>query len=134
MFENLIEENIELYAIKAYSSPNCIASEFEEDMNRIQYIKRLITKYKSGGELKDRLIVNHLIIFYNVFGVESATRILFFKMDEEYYSTIKTFLLYLNFLPNIIRGINGKNINTKLIQIDQGVAKCLRELNKNQIT
>lgn len=131
MFENLNDENIELYTKKSYDSPNCIISEFEEDINRIQYIKRLLTKYLAGGELKDRLIINHLIILYNVFGVEPATRILFFKLDEEYYSSIKPFLLYLNFLPTIIKGINGKNIDTKLIQMDQEVVRCLREINKN---
>jgi hypothetical protein len=128
MFENLTDDNFMIYAMKAYDTPNCVMSEFEEDLNRIPYLKRLITKYKNGGELKERLIINHLIIIYNVFGVEAANRILFYKLEESDYPVIKPFLIYLNYMPNIVRGINGSDILNSKIQMDKKVVECLRNL------
>jgi hypothetical protein len=78
--------------------------------------------------LKERLILNHLVILYNVFGVEAATRILFFKLDEEDYKILKPFLMFLNFLPKIVYGIRGKNIITNDIKLDTGAIECLRNL------
>lgn len=103
-------------------------SEFEEDLNRIQYIKRLITKYNNGGDLKDRLILNHLMVIYNVFGVEAATRILFFKLDPEDYPVLKTFLVFLNFMPDVVSGVNGYNIHSSDIKLDKGTVQCLRAI------
>lgn len=128
MFENLSDENFLLYAIKCYSSPNAIMSEFEEDLNRIQYIKRLITKYRDSGEFKGRLILNHIVVLYNVFGVDGATKILFFKLDERDYEIIKPFLVFLNYMPEVVYGIRGKNIRSSDIKLDQEAIKCLREL------
>jgi len=128
VFDNLNDKNFLLFASKAYDSPNCVMSEFEEDLNRIQYIKRLITKYNNGGELKDRLILNHLMVLYNVFGVDAATRILFFKLEPEDYPVLKTFLVFLNFMPEVVFGINGYDIMSSNIQLDKGVIKCLRAI------
>ena len=128
MFDDLNESNFLLFASKAYDSPNCVLSEFEEDLNRIQYIKRLITKYNNGGELKERLIINHLLVLYNVFGAEAATRILFYKLDEFDYPVLKTFLVFLNFMPEMVKGINSTNIISSDIQLDKGTIKCLRKL------
>ena len=128
MFDDLNDKNFLLFASKAYDSPNCVMSEFEEDLNRIQYIKRLITKYNNGGELKDRLILNHLMVLYNVFGVDAATRILFFKLEPEDYPVLKTFLVFLNFMPEVVFGINGYDIMSSNIQLDKGVIKCLRAI------
>ena len=128
MFDDLNDSNFLLFASKAYDSPNCVMSEFEEDLNRIQYIKRLITKYNNGGELKDRLILNHLMVLYNVFGVDAATRILFFKLEPEDYPVLKTFLVFLNFMPEVVFGINGYDIMSSNIQLDKGVIKCLRAI------
>lgn len=128
MFENLNDENFMLYAVKCYSKPNAIISEFEEDLNRIQYIKRLITKYRDSGEFKGRLILNHITVIYNVFGVEGATRILFYKLDEKDYEIIKPFLVFLNFMPETIYGIRGKHIRSSNVGLDQEAVKCLREL------
>jgi hypothetical protein len=114
--------------MKAYDKPNCIMSEFEEDLKRIKYIKRLIRRYKITGELKERLILNHLIILTNVFGVESSVKMLFYKLDREDYDILKTFLLFLNFMPQMIRGIKGININSSDISIDIFVAKRLRSI------
>ena len=128
MIENLYDDNFLIFAMKAYDKPNCIMSEFEEDLKRIKYIKRLIRRYKITGELKERLILNHLIILTNVFGVESSVKMLFYKLDREDYDILKTFLLFLNFMPQIIRGIKGININSSDITVDIFVAKRLRSI------
>jgi len=128
MFDDLNDDNFLLYAIKCYSKPNAIMSEFEEDLNRIQYIKRLITKYRDSGEFKGRLILNHITVLYNVFGVEGATRILFFKLDEKDYEIIKPFLLFLNYMPIVVRGIRGKNYLSAQIEMDEEAVKCLKQL------
>ncbi|HIJ11153.1 TPA: hypothetical protein HA278_03800 [Candidatus Woesearchaeota archaeon] len=99
-FESLNDETYVMYAMKHYTNPQCTSvEEFNDDLNRIKYLKRLFKKYINNGELKDRLIMNHIIIFYNVFGIEAATRLLFYRIEEEYHSMLKTFLVYLNFLP-----------------------------------
>lgn len=128
MFDTLSDDNFLIYAMKAYDKPNCVMSEFEEDMNRIQYIKRLFTKYGLSGDAKERLVINHLIVLYNVFGPEAATRILFYKMEAKDYSILKTFLLYLNLMPNLVKGIRGKDIISSDIVVDKEIAKCLRNL------
>lgn len=128
MIENLCDDNFVIFAMKAYDKPNCIMSEFEEDLKRIKYVKRLIHRYKITGELKERLILNHLIILANVFGVESSVKMLFYKLDKEDYDILKTFLLFLNFMPKIIKGIKGTNINSSDITVDIFVAKRLRTI------
>ena len=75
-FDDLTPENITLYAVKAYDKPNCIMSEFKEDMKRFNYVKRLLLRYRKFDELRERLVLNHLVVIYNVFGPEPATRIL----------------------------------------------------------
>lgn len=128
MIENLNDDNFMLYAMKSYDKPNCIMSEFEEDFKRIKYVKRLIKRYKITGELKERLILNHIIVLTNVFGVEPAVRMLFYKIDESDYHTLKTFLLFLNFMPRYINGIKGRYINSADISVDVVVGKRLQEL------
>jgi hypothetical protein len=128
MIDNLTEDNFIIYAMKSYDRPNCIMSEFEEDIKRIKYVKRLIKRYKTTGDLKERLILNHIIILSNVFGTYPSVRLLFFKMDKEDYEILKTFLLFLNFMPKTINGINGKNIHSSDISIDVFVGKRLRDV------
>lgn len=128
MANDLSDKNFLIFAAKAYDRPNCIQSEFEEDLNRIQYIKRLLTKYYSTKVLKDRLIMNHLIIFYNVFGVEAATKMLFYKLEKKDLEVVKPFLIVLNFLPERVTGINGKSVITSDIKLDKGAVECLRKL------
>lgn len=128
MIDNLIEDNFMIYAMKAYDKPNCIMSEFEEDLKRIKYVKRLIKRYKVTGNLKERLILNHIIILTNVFGVEPTVRMLFYKTDPNDYEILKTFLIFLNFMPKIIFGINGKNIHSSDISVDLFVGKRLRNI------
>lgn len=107
---DLNDENFMIFAIKAYDKPNCVMSEFETDIKRVKYIKRLIRKFKLNNDLKERLILNHIIVLGNVFGVEFTTRMLFYKIDSIDYDVLKTFLLYLNYLPTRIDTIKGESI------------------------
>jgi hypothetical protein len=128
MMDDLTEDNFLLYAIKAYSSPNCIMSEFDSDLKRTKYLKRLFRRYKLTGSLKERLILNHIILLSNVFGPEATVRILFFKIGSEDYDTLKTFLLYLNLCPPVIKSIKGQNISTWDIPVDLKIAEKLRTI------
>ena len=128
MFDDLNEDNFLMYAMKAYTSPHYVMSEFEGDLKRTKYLKRLFRRYKITKSLKERLVLNHLILLYNVFGVEPATRILFFRIDEVDYDVLKTFLIYLNYMPDFVRGINGKDIISSNIPIDMYVANILKEI------
>lgn len=128
MIDDLNEQNWLIYAAKAYEKPNIIQSEFEEDIARIQYIKRLLTKYYSSGNLKERLILNHLVIFYNVFGAVAGTRLLFLRMDQKDLESLKPFLIQLGTLPEIVKGINGKDVSTAEIKLDLKVINSLRDL------
>jgi hypothetical protein len=126
--DNLTSDNFLIYAMKCYNSPNCILSEFESDLKRLKYIKRLIKKYRNDGDLKEHLLLNHIIVLSNVFGAENSVRILFFKFPEEDYPILKTFLLFINHLPKVVLGINGKNILTSDIKIDLDISKKLMEI------
>lgn len=128
MFDDLNDDNFLIYAMKSYTSPHCIMSEFEGDLKRTKYLKKLFRRFKVSGDLKERLILNHLILLYNVFEVEPATRILFYKIDERDYDILKTFLIYLNYMPQRIQGINGKNIESSDILINMDIAEILRKL------
>jgi hypothetical protein len=127
-FENLTDDNILLYAAKAYDKPNCIMSEFSEDMKKLNYLKRLFHRYRKRGEIKERLILNHIVILNNLFGPEATSRLLFFSTTESDYPALKTFLLFLNIMPNRIKGINGKDIISSNILIDIKVSETLRNL------
>lgn len=128
MFDDLNDDNFLIYAMKSYVSPHCIMSEFEGDMKRTKYLKKLFRRFKASGDLKERLILNHIILIYNVFDAESATRILFYRTDERDYDILKTFLIYLNLMPTRINGIRGKNIESSDIMLDLSIAEILRKL------
>ena len=99
LIDELNESNYILFAIKHYENPSCMTREdFDEDMKRFKYLKRLLKRYVRGGSLRTHLIINHLIILYNVFG-EAATPLLFFKLEREYWCILKTFLIFLNKYP-----------------------------------
>ena len=130
-FDDLTEKNFLLYAMQHYNNPQCVeVEEFNDDLKRIKYIKRLFNQYAIEGVLKERLLLNHVIVFYNVFSVEAATRILFYKLEEEFWPMLKTFLFYLNFLPDKIESINGRTILTTDIPMDQGIVDSLRKFDK----
>jgi hypothetical protein len=96
----LNEENYVRYAMRHYDNPHCTGiKEFEEDLARVVYLKRLFRRYKKSGVLRERLILNHIITFCNVFGIEAGTRLLFFKIDSDLHYILKTFLVFLGYLP-----------------------------------
>ena len=98
-FDELNEHNYMLFAIKFYDNPQSVTREdFEDDLERIKYIKRLLKRYKNTGELKVHLILNHLTVLFNVFN-EAAVPLLFYNLEEDLWPYIKSFLLFLNRLP-----------------------------------
>lgn len=118
MFEILNDDNFVTYAMKHYDNPQCHSvEEFEEDLRRFLYLKKLFSRYKKTSELAERLIINHIIVIYNLFGSEAATRMLFYKIDEEHWSTLSTFLLYLQFMPEEIPGTTKRSSDIKLDEI-----------------
>ena len=128
MFDDLNDDNFLMYAIKCYTSPHCIQSEFDGDIKRTKYLKRLFRRYKITKSVKERLILNHIILLNNVFGPEATARILFYRIDERDYDILKTFLAYLNIAPEMIYGINGKNIRVTEIPLDTNVVEILRKI------
>jgi hypothetical protein len=121
IFNELNEDNFLLFAIKNYENPQAVAKEdFEKDLNHFKYIKRLLKRYKKSGELKTHLILNHFIILYNIFG-EATTPMLFFKIEKELWSAVKSFIIFLNRLPEYPKS------SIHDIQVD---LSCLEELYK----
>ena len=99
IFSELTSENFLLFAIKHYENPQAVTKEdFEKDLNHFKYIKRLLKRYKNTGELKAHLLLNHFIILYNIFG-EGTTAMLFYKIEEEMWEIMKTFVVFLDKLP-----------------------------------
>ena len=98
-FSELNENNYVIFAIKNYENPHAVTKEdFEEDLKRFKWVKRLLKRYKTTGVLKAHLLINHFIILYNVFG-EAGTALLFYKIEATYWRQIKAFMLFLNRLP-----------------------------------
>ena len=128
-FSELTSGNYVIYAIKNYDNPQCLdIEEFNSDLNRIKYLKRLFRRYKSTGDLKERLILNHVIVLYNVFGIIPATRLLFFRMNEEYHSLLKTFIVFLNYLPELDKVNEVKEVDLISIPLEQEVIEVLRKV------
>lgn len=128
-FECLTDANFIMFAMKAYDNPHCMTQkEFEDDLKKTKYIKRLLNRYKETGELKERLILNHIMVLYNMFGPHGATRILFFKLEPDLYPELKTFLVYLNKMPDMVGAINGEIIHSSDIPINLEIAETLRKL------
>ena len=132
MIDDLNEKTFLLYAMKEYNNPQCVdVDEFNDDLKKIKYIKRLLNQYISEGILKERLLLNHIIVFFNVFSTKAATRILFYKMEEEFWPMLKTFLFYLNYMPeDRIESINGREIIVTDISMDQGIIDSLRQFDR----
>ena len=113
-FPKLTTDNINMFAMKHYDNPTCIdEKEFLDDMKRFKYLKRLFRKFDTTKELKTRLILNHIIVLNNVFGVDAATTLLFFKIEEQHWSLLKTFLVYLHIMPE--NDLINVSINTKVM-------------------
>jgi len=121
IFNELNEDNFLLFAIRYYENSQAVTKEdFEKDLNHFKYIKRLLKRYKKSGELKTHLILNHFIILYNIFG-EATTPMLFFKIEQDLWSSVKSFIIFLNRLPEYPQS------SIHDIQVD---LTCLTELYK----
>ena len=121
IFNELNDDNFILFAIKNYENPQAVTKEdFDKDLNHFKYIKRLLKRYKNTGVLKTRLLLNHFIVLYNIFG-EATTPMLFFKIDKDLWGVMKTFILFLNRIPEYPKTY----IHDIEVDLD-----CLKELNK----
>ena len=118
-FKVLTHETIDIFALRQYDNRGASKEEFEDDLKRFKYLKRLFRKYDTSKEFKSRLIINHIIILANVFGVDAATTLLFFKIDNQHWSILKTILIFLNYMPE----------NEMLdLDIDQNVMEELKRI------
>ena len=124
-FNELTNENYLMFALLHYDNPHCIdIKEYFEDVRKLKYIKRLFNRYKEDDVLKERLILNHIISFYNVFDNEAAARLLFFRVGKEYHSLLKTFLVFLNKMPDKI----NENLYSDSIYLDNKIIEILRNI------
>ena len=120
MYEKITPNNVLMYAIKNYDNPHCEGEkEFEDDLKRFKYIKRLLRKYYDTGVLKERLLLNHIIVLNNVFGADACATLLLYKIQEDYWPVLKSFLLFLNIL---------RDDELNHIEKDENVEKILKEL------
>lgn len=126
MIDVLNDDNFVTYAMRHYDNPQCHSvAEFEEDLRKFLYLKKLFSRYKKTGELSERLILNHLIVIYNLFGVEASTKMLYYKIEEEHWGTLTTFLAFLNYMPEFIPSTDRK---TSDIKLDETAIKVLRKI------
>jgi len=122
----LNEDNFLIYAIKHYYNPGSMGmSDLEEDLKRIKYVKRLLNRYKKTGDASERLILNHLVVLYNVFE-DAATDMLFYKLEQEYWPELKTYLVYLHRMP--LETVVTKGIKETEIPLNQNLVELLRKL------
>lgn len=125
----LNEDNFILYAAKFYDNPSCRGvSEFEDDLRRFSYIKRLLNKTSGDTEQQNRLVINHIVILCNLFGPEALVNMLFFKLNDVYWSQLKTYLLFLNIMPPERFMSGDRCINVSDIPVDNNLANLLRKL------
>ena len=128
MNDNLTDKNFLLFCAKHYDNPVYDSEEFFEDLNRLKYVKKLITRYTDNGELKERLILNHIIILNNCFGPEALCKILYLKLKDQ-MKFIKPFLILLNILPDKIYNVNDEKIvYTDTIEMDALIVAKLRKV------
>jgi len=129
MVVDLTEDNFMIYAIKHYDNPFCKGmNEFLDDLKRFKYLKRLLRKYSVYNDLKERLILNHIIVIYNLFGYEAATKMLFYKIEKKYWSQLKTFLVFLNYMPLKLIVSKGIEIQDSEIPLDENIIEILRKI------
>ena len=125
-FKKLTEENYQIFAMQHYDNQECNSVEdFYEDINRIKYVKRLFRRYVKKDELRERLIINHIVSLSNVFGVEPATRLLFFKIENELWPILKTFLVLLSYMPERLK---DPEVISSDIPLDERIVNTLRKI------
>jgi hypothetical protein len=128
----LCNESFTHFAAENYNNVVIDPVEFQDDLDRIKYIKRLFNKYRSGGELKERLVINHLIILYNVFDSQAVTKMLFYKL-EGFHEYLKPFLVWLRRLPDEIPNYSSKRptLSTAEISMNESIVETLRKITRN---
>lgn len=127
-FKKLNDDNFLIYAIKHYDNPQCQGiEEFYEDLSAIIYLKRLFKKYLKTGKIREQLALNHIILIYNVFNNEAATRILFWKIDAKYHPVLKTFLVFLKYIREN-HTYKEWDLDLNLIPLDQKLVEILRRI------
>src|SRR6056297_1500766 len=120
LFDELNEDNFVLFASRYYDNPQCMSvEEFHHDLQRFKYLKRLLRRYTQNDDLQDRLILNHIVVLYTVFGIAPANKMMFYRMEQEYWSAVKTFLIFLNYL---------REDELVDIPLDQKIVERLRNL------
>lgn len=125
MNEKLNESNFLLYAMHHYDNTQCYSlAEFEDDLKKFLYLKKLISRYKNNGDLKERLILNHIIVLYNLFG-DATTKLLFYKVDEHCWDVLTTFLVYLDRMPE---SLPDYGIILSEVVLDEKVISILRKI------
>lgn len=122
---DLNDSNFFLFAARNYQNYSATFDEFKEDLYRLRYIKKIISRYKNTGEIKERLILNHLVILRNCFGNEATVRMIWLKM-EDHLPQVKCFLIALGMLPKKVYKVKGKNYDTDDIELDSEIVKVLR--------
>ena len=128
-FSILNDKNYIMYAMRNYDNPQCEGiDEFNEDISKIKYIKRLFKRYTTTGELKERLILNHIIVFYNVFGIVPATRLLFYRIEQCDYELLKTFLVFLNICPEDEKEKEIPEVDLISISLNKDLIRILRKV------
>lgn len=128
---NLNEKNVLLYAMQNYDSPDVEeegVNAFDQDWKHLKYLRRLLNKFQQTGDLKERLILNHIIVLNNVFGTEACVRILFTKIPSYQWKELKTFLVYLGYMPNVVKDVHGIDIIESNVGINTDIVNKLREL------
>lgn len=125
----LNDDTFVMFAMKHYNNPSCAGlKDFNDDLKRLRYIKRLLGRYRVTGEIKERLVLNHLVVFFNVFGVEAATRLLFFKIQPDLWPELKTFLVFLNYMPALVPVFGGLHMPESEIPLDDKLVEMLRKI------
>jgi len=120
LFDELNEDNFVLFASRHYDNPQCMSvEEFHHDLQRFKYLKRLLRRYTQNDDLQERLILNHIVVLYNVFGIAPTNKMMFYRMEQEYWSAVKTFLIFLNYL---------RDDELVDIPLDQTIVERLRNL------
>ena len=129
MVVELNEDTFIMYAIKHYDNANCKGlSEFYDDLKKFKYLKRLLRKARNSDDLKERLILNHIIVIYNIFGVDAATRMLFYRIDRDDWPQLKTYLVFLNYMPENIILADGSAMSSSEIALDKNLIDILRQI------
>ena len=129
MVSDLTEDTFVMYALRNYDNPGCDGmDEFLDDLKRFKYIKRLLRKHDIGKELRERLILNHIIVLGNLFGIEATTKMLFFKIEEKFWPQLKAFLTFLNYMPITVIVTQDVQILEQDIPTDENVLNILKKI------